>query len=149
LFIALTVAYVFRQGMGRYDQSQARWVRDWTPLALPYAQLLINSLVLVLSSFTLELARRSMEQKTELLPWDHPSRSRRIFLAEHHCTAGFAFLAGQLAVWNNLRHQGVFLGSNPSSSFFYMFTGLHAVHLAGGWWCSSRYLRKLALAHKI
>jgi cytochrome c oxidase subunit 3 len=45
---------------------------------------------------------------------------------------GFAFLAGQFAVWNVLRRQGVYLHSNPSSSFFYMFTGMHAIHLAGG-----------------
>jgi cytochrome c oxidase subunit 3 len=41
-------------------------------------------------------------------------------------------LAGQFVVWNNLRHQGVFLHTNPSRSFFYLLTGTHAVHLAGG-----------------
>src|SRR5579864_211502 len=63
-FVALTVAYVFRQ-MGRYDQEHARWIHDWEPLTLPYRLLLINSLALAMSSITLELARRSMAQKTE------------------------------------------------------------------------------------
>src|SRR5260370_26559018 len=45
---------------------------------------------------------------------------------------GFGFLAGQLLVWNTLRHQGVYLAGAPSGAFFYTLTGLHAVHLAGG-----------------
>jgi cytochrome c oxidase subunit 3 len=45
---------------------------------------------------------------------------------------GFCFLAGQILVWNSLRHQGVFLESNTSRSLFYILTGTHAVHLVGG-----------------
>jgi cytochrome c oxidase subunit 3 len=45
---------------------------------------------------------------------------------------GFCFLAGQVLVWNNLRHQGVFLASNPSRTLFYILTGTHAVHLIVG-----------------
>src|SRR5258708_2730190 len=134
VFIALTVVYLFRQGMGRYDQTHARWIQDWRPLALPYLQLLLNSLVLVVSSLRLELARRSMARKTEFAAMGIVPPRLKADLPWLNITVllGFAFLAGQLAVWNNLRTQGVFLHSNPSSSFFYMFTGLHAVHLAGG-----------------
>ena len=32
----------------------------------------------------------------------------------------------------NLVHRGYYLAQNPYSSFFYMFTGLHAAHLIGG-----------------
>jgi len=45
---------------------------------------------------------------------------------------GFCFLAGQILVWSGLRNQGIFRHANPSSSFFLGFTGLHAIHLAGG-----------------
>jgi cytochrome c oxidase subunit 3 len=133
-FITMTVPYIIRLGIGRYDQDHARWIYDWKPLILPYSQLLINSVVLLLSSATLELARRSMIQKAEFaamgivpprLKADLPWLGFTVLL-------GFAFLAGQFAVWNILRRQGVYLHSNPSSSFFYMFTGLHAIHLAGG-----------------
>jgi cytochrome c oxidase subunit 3 len=45
---------------------------------------------------------------------------------------GCCFLAGQILVWNNLRHQGAFLASNPSRALFYIITGTHAFHLVVG-----------------
>jgi cytochrome c oxidase subunit III len=45
---------------------------------------------------------------------------------------GFGFLAGQIFVWRRLFDQGVFMASNPASSFFYVFTGAHALHIVGG-----------------
>lgn len=134
LFIGLTVAYVARQGTPHWDPYQHREVYDWHPLALPYRQLWINSLLLVLSSVALDLARRSMLKKAEFsvmgiapprLNVDPPWLTITVVL-------GFSFLAGQLLVWNGLRSQGLFLRANPSSSFFYLLTGLHALHLAGG-----------------
>ncbi|MEP7355029.1 MAG: hypothetical protein ABI824_17515, partial [Acidobacteriota bacterium] len=34
--------------------------------------------------------------------------------------------------WQVLIGEGAYLDKNPYSSFFYLFTGLHAAHLAGG-----------------
>jgi cytochrome c oxidase subunit 3 len=45
---------------------------------------------------------------------------------------GFLFVAGQLVAWRQLVAQGVYIASNQASSFFYIFTGAHAVHLLGG-----------------
>lgn len=45
---------------------------------------------------------------------------------------GVAFLIGQIAAWRILLRQGIYLASNPASSFFYIFTGAHALHLVGG-----------------
>ena len=45
---------------------------------------------------------------------------------------GVAFLAGQLVVWRELAARGVYLATNPSSSFFYVLTAAHGVHLLGG-----------------
>jgi cytochrome c oxidase subunit 3 len=121
-------------GKGRYDEDSQHWVRDWIPLTLPYVQLWANSLILLLSSFTLELARRSMAKKEEFTAMGIvPPRFKRdipwlgitVFL-------GFCFLVGQAVVWNILRVQGAFLATNPSRSLFYILTGTHAVHLAGG-----------------
>jgi hypothetical protein len=71
IFVALTMIYVFRMGKGRYDEDAHRWIRDWIPITLPYLQLWINSVVLLLSSLTLELARRSMAKKKKKSspPW--------------------------------------------------------------------------------
>lgn len=45
---------------------------------------------------------------------------------------GAAFLAGQIAVWRQLAAAGIYLATNPHSSFFYLLTGAHGLHLAGG-----------------
>jgi cytochrome c oxidase subunit 3 len=42
------------------------------------------------------------------------------------------FLAGQFIAWRQLAREGVFLVTNPSSSFFYVLTAAHGLHLLGG-----------------
>ncbi|HEY6968573.1 MAG TPA: cytochrome c oxidase subunit 3 [Candidatus Angelobacter sp.] len=134
LFAGLSVVYIWRQGTGRWDPHTHVAIADWHPLTLPYRLLFINTFVLVLSSVTLELARRGLLRKAEfvtlgILPpkfhTDLPWLSLTVLL-------GFGFLGGQLLVWNSLRHQGIYIASYPSSSFFYLLTGLHALHLLGG-----------------
>jgi len=134
VFVLLTMVYVFRMGKGRFDEDAHRWVRDWIPLTLPYVQLWTNSLILLLSSLTLELARRSMAKKEEfaamgILP---PRLGRDMHWLGITVYLGFCFLAGQAVVWKILQAQGAFLASNPSRSLFYILTGTHAVHLVGG-----------------
>jgi cytochrome c oxidase subunit 3 len=134
LFLGLMVAYVARMGTHHWDPVQRQEVYDWKPVPLPYRLLWINSTILILSSVALELARRGMLKKMEFstmgilpprLKLDVPWLSITVGL-------GFAFLAGQLRLWSGLRSQGLYLHANPSSSIFYLLTGLHALHLAGG-----------------
>jgi cytochrome c oxidase subunit III len=134
LFIGLTFIYVARLGTHHYDPELRQEVYDWKPLSLPYRLLWINSTLLALSSVALELARGSMAKKSEFstmgiapprLKLDPPWLTITVAL-------GFSFLAGQLWVWNGFRSQGLYLHANPSSSLFYLITGLHAAHLAGG-----------------
>ncbi|HEY2361248.1 MAG TPA: cytochrome c oxidase subunit 3 [Candidatus Angelobacter sp.] len=134
VFVLLTIIYVFRQGKGRYDEDTHRYIQDWIPLALPYVQMWINSIVLLLSSVTLELARRSMIRKEEFAAMGivPPRMKRDMPWLGITVLLGFGFLAGQVLVWNNLRYQGAFLDSNPSRSLFYIITGTHAIHLVGG-----------------
>ena len=42
------------------------------------------------------------------------------------------FLVGQLLAWRQLNAAGYFLAANPGNAFFYLFTGLHGLHLLGG-----------------
>jgi cytochrome c oxidase subunit 3 len=121
-------------GKGTYDEDAHRWVHDWIPLTLPYLQLWTNSLLLVLSSVTLELARRTMGKKEEFAAMGivPPRMKRDLPWLGITVLLGFCFLIGQLLVWNNLRHQGVFLATSPSRKLFYVVTGTHAVHLLGG-----------------
>lgn len=134
VFMALVFVYVFRMGKGRYDEDAHQWVADWVALKLPYLQLWANSIILLLSSGTLELARRGMERKEEfavmgIVP---PRMKRDIPWLGITLLLGFCFLGGQFLVWQNLSHQGAYQIANPSRYYFYLLTGTHAVHLAGG-----------------
>lgn len=111
-FTALTSAYLVRQGIST----------DWVPIELPTI-LWGNTVVLLASSATIERARR-------LLARGRPEGFRRWWGLT--TALGLLFLAGQFVAWTELRAAGVYLGTNPSSSFFYVLTGAHGLHLVGG-----------------
>jgi cytochrome c oxidase subunit 3 len=94
----------------------------WVAVHLPRI-LWANTCILLASSFTLESARRR-------LSLSDPSGFRKFWLMT--TVLGFLFVAGQLIAWRQLVAQGVYITSNQASSFFYIFTGAHAVHLVGG-----------------
>ena len=134
LFAGLTVVYIWREGGVRWDPQLHQGIHDWHPLTLPYGLLFVNTFVLVLSSVTLELSRRGLLRKADFaslgiappkLQTDLPWLGLTVLL-------GFGFLSGQILVWNSFRHQGIYLASYPSGSFFYILTGVHALHLLGG-----------------
>ena len=111
LFIGFTSAYIVR-----------RTGADWRPLPLP-SLLWINTGVLLLSSAALEVSRRR-RNALDL-------RGLRVWLGATALLASL-FVAGQFQAWRLLRALGFFLSSNPHSSFFYMLSGVHLLHLAGG-----------------
>ena len=45
---------------------------------------------------------------------------------------GVGFLGSQLLAWRQLVGQGIYVSSNPHSSFFYLLTATHGLHLLGG-----------------
>jgi cytochrome c oxidase subunit III len=110
MFTALSSAYIVRAASSI----------DWTPLRMPRVLLLSTALILV-SSGTLETARRK---------WKDIGISRRWLLVT--MVLGVGFLASQLFAWRQLVGQGVYLTSNPHSSFFYLLTAAHGLHLLGG-----------------
>jgi cytochrome c oxidase subunit 3 len=94
----------------------------WVPVRIP-TLMWINTVVLLTSSATLELARQRLAQ-------GRLSTYRNLWVVT--TILGVAFLAGQIIAWRQLVGEGIYLASNPASSFFYIFTGAHAVHLFGG-----------------
>jgi cytochrome c oxidase subunit III len=94
----------------------------WVTVHLPRI-LWANTCVLLASSFTLESARRRLYLADS-------SGFRKFWLMT--TVLGFLFVGGQLVAWRQLVAQGVYIASNQASSFFYIFTGAHAVHLLGG-----------------
>ena len=95
---------------------------DWAPLREPVT-LWINTGILVLASLALELARQALRKGNN-------RRAGRAFIAGG--VGSLLFVAGQLAAWQELSQAGFLVASNPASSFFYLLTGIHGIHIAGG-----------------
>ncbi len=117
-FAAFTSALVVRESTGN----------DWHHYNLP-SILYFNTLILFLSSATFELSRRSY-RNFQLAAAERTLSVRRWM----HATValGLLFVAGQYVAWLQLKAQGVYLATNPSSSFFYVLTAAHALHVLGG-----------------
>jgi cytochrome c oxidase subunit 3 len=135
LFVSFTSAYVVRQGLPSLDPRTATLVRDWIPVTLPKL-LLINTGVLVLSSVFMELARRQIRGEAALasadsIPDVSPGESKIPWLPMT-LVLGVIFLFGQWMAWRQLAASGFYVATTPSSSFVYLLTGTHAVHLLGG-----------------
>lgn len=117
-FAALTSALVVRQGTGI----------DWRHIALPPI-LFFNTFALVASSVALEVARRRVTsyargaEKRLAVPMSWLATTLGL---------GIVFVAGQYVAWLRLKAEGLYLATNPNSSFFYVFTGVHALHVVGG-----------------
>src|SRR5436190_1667219 len=111
-FTALTSAYIVR----------AAAATDWRPIALPRILWLSTALIL-LSSGTFQAARRSLKQLF--------NRKYVSWLAVT-TLLGLGFLLSQWFAWRQLSRQGIFLASNPHSSFFYLLTAMHGLHLLVG-----------------
>lgn len=109
MFVGFSSAYILGQG----TNSQ------WRAMAAP-PFVWINTVILLGSSLSLELARRA-SVATVLKRWMTVT-----------CLLGAAFLFGQFWIWRMLADQGIYLSGNPHSSFFYLLTGVHGVHLLGG-----------------
>src|SRR5256885_14925725 len=62
LFVSFTSAYVVRQGLPTLDPRTNNLIRDWIPVALPRL-LLLNTFVLLVSSLSMELARRQLQSQ--------------------------------------------------------------------------------------
>ena len=136
IFISLTSAYIVRKGLPTFDDRANTLVYDWLAVPLP-ALLLVNSFVLLFSSFTMQLARRqaardyALERGTSLPQLSAKDGSRVSWLAVT-VVLGLSFLVGQLMVWRQLAANGFYVATTPSSSFLYLLTGIHGLHLLGG-----------------
>jgi len=111
LFAGLSSAYIVLRG-----------VPEWQNITVPRL-VWANTLVLFASSVAIEFARSAV-RKDQL-------DAVRQWLAISGIL-GFGFLVGQVLVWRQLVKAGVYLATTIHSSFFYVLTGVHALHLLGG-----------------
>jgi cytochrome c oxidase subunit 3 len=137
LFVAFTSAYIVRQGLPTFDPNTNTVVHDWIPVPLPTLLFLINTGVLLLSSVTIEYARRQLARQVALepvhsIPGVSLGTERKLPWLALTIVLGLCFLAGQWLAWRDLAARGFYVATGPSSSFIYLLTGAHAVHLLGG-----------------
>ena len=118
MFAAFTSALVVRKGSSL----------DWRHFALP-SILYFNTFLLLMSSVTLEVARRRVAAFMGGLRKENENPARWLYIT---LFLGLLFVAGQYIAWRQLSAEGVFLATNPSSSFFYVLTATHALHVLGG-----------------
>jgi cytochrome c oxidase subunit 3 len=130
MFAALTSALFVREGSAT----------DWHHLTLPTI-LYLNTLVLLASSVTLEIARRRV---AGYMRSAGTGRSKVMFWLYATLVLGLAFAAGQYIAWQQLRAEGLYLSTNPNSSFFYLLTAVHLVHVLGGLCGLARVIHKLS-----
>jgi cytochrome c oxidase subunit 3 len=111
-FMAMASAFIFLRA------TSNRWV----PLHLP-SLVWVNTVILLLSSVAMEVARRR-------LALADVRQFRKFWSAA--TALGILFLIGQLVAWRQFVLAGFYVATNQASSFFYIFTGLHGLHLLGG-----------------
>ena len=112
LFTSLSSAYIVRSGV----------TYDWYPIAVPRV-MFGSTALLLLGSVSIEIARRKLKQGLS------GTYSKYLLLT---LLLGGGFIVSQLISWRQLAAQGLFISTHPHSSFFYVLTGTHAVHIAGG-----------------
>jgi cytochrome c oxidase subunit 3 len=137
IFVSFTTAFLVRKAGSVWDPARNEYVSNWVPTTLPVRILLVNTLVLLLSSLTLEIARRRAAEDVVLAPIaDIPgiriSNNRSLPWLWTTIVLGLAFLGGQYLAWHQLRLSHIDIETNVTSSFFFMLSGVHAVHLLGG-----------------
>lgn len=133
-FLVLVFAFLPRQSSFHFDLRE-NYVSDWHPLAIPPI-LWINTAVLLLSSLTMEAARRHLFHEIDVMEeWlglGRPAVRRAAPWLIVTMVLGTVFLAGQWIGWEQLRSQGLEFSTNQNSNFFYLITVTHAFHLVLG-----------------
>ncbi|MHC4954814.1 MAG: cytochrome c oxidase subunit 3 [Planctomycetota bacterium] len=108
LFTGFAAAYMERQTSGD------TWDKNSFPPVM-----LVSTIVLAASSLALEWARRRGQER----------QSKWLGVA---LGLGLLFVVGQAVAFAQLRADGVFVATNAYASFFYLLTGLHALHVVAG-----------------
>ncbi|MGD0468212.1 MAG: heme-copper oxidase subunit III [Terriglobales bacterium] len=137
LFVSFTSAYIVRKGLPTLDEKTNTYVRDWTPVNLPIALLLVNTGLLLLSSISAELARRQITREAAVasvgsIPGVSLGPGKGFPWLGITVVLGGGFLTGQWFAWHLLAERGFYLATSASSAFVYLLTATHAVHLMGG-----------------
>lgn len=111
MFGAFTSAYIVKQAAG-----------NWLEFSMP-SEFYFSTLILLLSSFTLHRSFTKFKRADE--------KQYKAWLVLTF-VLGISFVVLQYYGWLELYKMGVDLKGNVSGSFFYLLSGIHALHILGG-----------------
>ena len=113
--------------------SDRMLVHDWKSLNEPWL-LWINTIILIFTSIVFHKAKVLSEKN------DFEKTKSTLLLVGF---LSFAFITGQLLVWQHFISIGQYVSTNPANAFFYLLTALHGLHLLGGLFFWGRATTKL------
>tara|TARA_Y100001970_G_C14016480_1_gene741210 strand:+ start:323 stop:958 length:636 start_codon:yes stop_codon:yes gene_type:complete len=113
--------------------SDRMLVHDWRSLSEPWL-LWINTGILIFTSFVFHKAKVYSDQN------EFEKAKNTLLLVGF---LSFAFITGQLLVWQYYVNLGQYVSTNPANAFFYLFTALHGLHVLGGLFFWGRATKKL------
>jgi cytochrome c oxidase subunit 3 len=133
-FVAIVSVFFVAQGSYHID-ANARYINEWLPTVIPPI-LWLNTAVLVLSSLTIEIARRHMFREMDVMDeWlglGKPTSRAAMPWVAGTIVLGGLFVAGQLVAWHQLALQRVHFYTSQSAHSFFLITGVHGLHLLVG-----------------
>lgn len=122
LFLLLVVMMTFGGLIGAYVVIATNKSAEWRPFELPIP-IWISTILIVVSSLVYHLGKKAVDRN------DQPAAKRWFIVTT---VFGAAFISSQLLAWFALNASGLYMQGNPYTGFFYLLTGVHAVHVIGG-----------------
>lgn len=122
VFLLVVVVMTFGGLMAAYIVIATNKALEWNPFDLP-VQVWVSTAIILASSIAYEIAKRSVDVGERL-------RAKRWFIVT--TVLGATFISSQLIVWLELTARGLYMRGNPYAGFFYVMTGVHALHVVGG-----------------
>jgi cytochrome c oxidase subunit III len=134
-FVGIVTLFYHSQTTGHTD-AYNHYINSWLPLTIPPI-LFLNTAILLISSVTVEMARRHMFNQIDAMEeWfglGKPTSRRAMPWLIATLVLGALFLTGQTIAWHQLAMQGApFRSGSSSSHSFYIITYAHAAHLTAG-----------------
>ena len=134
-FVAIVSVFFVAQGTVNVD-ANARAINTWLRIEIPPI-LWLNTALLLLSTLTIEIARRNMFREIDVMDeWlglGRPTSRRAMPWVAATIVLGGLFVTGQLMAWHQLGLDHItYANSGQSGHSFFLFTGIHGLHLLAG-----------------
>ena len=120
--LLIVVIMTFGGLIATYVVISANRALEWRPFDLPF-QVWVSTAIILASSVSFSFAKNSFKS-------EQFRRARTLFIAT--ACLGAVFISSQVLAWLALVNRGLYVSDNQYLGFFYILTGIHAVHVFGG-----------------